>query len=141
MNGSIGPSKNFKECLPQAPSFPPSLFTIYIGDFLAEVRDNTFVSAYADDLAISRNAHNEDTIIASLRPKVDKVVALSAKVRLNLDTYKCETDIFSLDCAEASWQPNIIIDGKRMFCNPFPVLLGVRHDRQLTFGRHIRKIC
>ena len=38
-------------------------------------------------------------------------------------------------------QPNITIDGKRMFFNPFQVFLGVRYVRQLTFAEHVRKLC
>ena len=41
----------------------------------------------------------------------------------------------------SAWQPNINIDGKRMFCNPFPVFMCVRCDRQLTFVELVRKLC
>ena len=61
-----------------------------------------------------------------------KVVAWSGKAKLTPSTSKCETAFFNLDCTEAAWQPNITIDGKRMFFNPFPVFLGVRYGRQLT---------
>ena len=58
------------------------LFRIYINDLLVEFVEDTSIGAYADDLDIARRAHsarNEDVIIASLQPEVEKVVALSAK--------------------------------------------------------------
>ena len=60
------------------------LFAIYINDLLVEFDDNTFVSAYAGDLAMADSAHDKDMIITSLQPEVDKVVAWSAKARLPL---------------------------------------------------------
>ena len=50
VNGSMGQSTTFKEGLPQG-FVLPHLFTVYINDLLAEFED-TFVSAYADDLLI-----------------------------------------------------------------------------------------
>ena len=50
------------------------------------------MSAYADDLLIARSARNKDMIIASLQPKVDKVVAWSDNAKLTLNTSKCEID-------------------------------------------------
>ena len=115
----------------------PLLFAIYINDLLVEFEDNTLVSAYADDLVIARN---KDMIITSLQPEVDKVVAWSAKARLTLNSSKCETAFFSLDCAHAAWQPKITGTGKRMFCNPIAIFLGDKYGRQLTFGVHVRKL-
>ena len=44
------------------------------------------MNAYADDLVIARSARNKDMIVASLQPEVDKVVALSDKTKLTLNT-------------------------------------------------------
>ena len=64
-----------------------SFFTIYI-DNLAEFEKDTFVSTYADDQLIARNASNKDMIIASLHVEVDEVVVWSDKARLSLNTSK-----------------------------------------------------
>ena len=72
--------------------------------------DNIVISACVDDLLIVPSACNEDMIMASLQLEVDKVVAWSAKVRLILNSSKFETTFFSLDCAEAAWQPSFTID-------------------------------
>ena len=99
------------------------------------------MSVYADDLLTAQSACNKDMIVTSLQPEVDKVIAWSDKARLTLNTYKCETAFFSLDCAEAAWHTNITIDLKQMFCNPLPVFFGVRYDRQHTFAEHVQKLC
>ena len=44
------------------------------------------MSAYADDLLITRSARNKDMIMACLQSEVDKVVAWSDKARLTLST-------------------------------------------------------
>ena len=82
--------------------------------------------AYTDDLAIAHSAHNKDTIIASLQPEADIMVASSAKARLTHNSSKCKMAFFSLYCAESAWQHNIAIDGKRMFYYPLLIFLGVR---------------
>ena len=92
-------------------------------------------------MLIVRSTRNKDLIMASLQPEVGKVVAWSDKVRLTLNTSKYEIAFFNLDCAEVVWQPNITINGKRMFCNPFQVFLGVRYGQQLTFAEHVQMVC
>ena len=124
------------EGLPQGSVLSFLLFTICINDLLVKFEDDTFVCAYADDMAIARCARNKDVIIASLQPEVDKVVAWSAKMRLTLKISKCEMAFFSLDYAEH--QPNIAIDGIQMFRNPLSVFLGVRYHQQVTFGEHVQ---
>ena len=106
VNGSIGPSIIFKKSLPQGSTLFTLLFTMYIDDLLAKFNKDTFVSANADDLLIVCSARNKDMIMACLKPEVDKVVAWSDMVRLTLNTSKCEAAFFSMDCAEAAWQPN-----------------------------------
>ena len=59
VNCLIGPSRTFKEELPQGSIF----FSIYINDLLAEFEKDTFVSAYSDDMLIARSAHNKDIIV------------------------------------------------------------------------------
>ena len=137
MNGSIDPSRTNKEGLSQGSVISPLIFTIYIDDLLAEFVKDTFVSAYADDLLLARSARNKDKIVASLQAEVDKVVAWSDKTRLTHNTSKCEAVFFSLDCAEAAWHSKITIDGKRMFCNPFPGFLR----RQIRLAAYLCRAC
>ena len=133
----MGPSRNLKEGLPQVSVLSPLFFTIYMSDLLAEFERDTFVSAYADDLLIARSAYNKDMILASLLLEVCKVVDWSDKARLTLNISNCDTAFFSLDCAEATKHHH----WWKMFCNPFLVFLDVRYDRQLTFAKHVRKLC
>ena len=113
-NGFIGPSRTLKELLPEGSVLSPLIFTIYKNDLLAEFKEDTLVSAYADDLARAHSARKKHMITSSLEPEVDNLIAWFDKLRLTLSTSKCVTAFFSLDCADAAWQANIIIDGKRM---------------------------
>ena len=135
------PLSNFKEGQPQSFVIFTLLLTIYINDLRAKFAKDAVVSAYAGDLLVARNASNNYINVASSQPEVDRVVAWSVKARLTHNTSKCETAFFIQDCEKAACQPNITIDEKRMFCNPFPVFLGVRYDLQLTFAEHMRKLC
>ena len=110
VNGSICPSRTFKEGLPQSSAIYPLLFKIYANDLQTELKNDTFVSAYDDDPLIARSVRKK----ALLQPEVDKVVFWSDKARLTLSTSKCETAFFNLNCAEAAWQTNITIDEKRI---------------------------
>ena len=80
-------------------------------------------------------------VVASLQPEVDNVVTWSDKAILSLSSSKCEIAYFSLDCAEATCQPNITINWKRMLGNTFPNFMDVRYVWQLTFGEHMLKLC
>ena len=81
-------------------------------------------------MLIARSAPNKDMIVASQQPEIDKVVAWTAKAKLTLNSSKCETVVYILDCEEALCRPNITIDGKRVFCSPIPIFLDVKYDRK-----------
>ena len=87
---------------------------------------DTFISANADDLLIAHSVRNKDMIVLSLQPEVCKQVAWSDKARLTLNISKCEIAFFSLDCAEAAWQPNITIDENR--CSAIPSRFSLVSD-------------
>ena len=48
---------------------------------------------------------------------------------------KCETALFSLDYAESAWQK------KTNVMQSLPIFLGVRYDRRLILGDHVRRLC
>ena len=50
---------------------------------------------------------------------------------------------FSLDWAQAAWQNHLTSPLTENGCTatPYPIFLGVRHDRQLTFGELVQKLC
>ena len=141
VNGSIGPSRTYKESLLQGFVLYPLIFTIYIDDLLAEFEKDASVSAYAGDLLVVRSARNKDIIVASLQPEVDKVVAWSHKATLTHIISKCVTSLFSLDCAETPGNHCVTTDGKRMFSNPLPIFLLVKYNRQPNFGKHVQRLC
>ena len=121
VNLSIGPSRTFLEDLPQFSVLSTLLYTIYIIDLLVEFKDDAYV--------IACSASNKYVVISSLQPEVDNVVAWSA--RLTMNAFMCVMAFFSLDCAEAAWQPNITIAIKLMFCNTLLIFFDAPDEERL----------
>ena len=101
------PPEHSRSVCPRAHFILPFFFAIYVDYLIADFEMDTFVSAYADDQLTVLIVCNEDMIVASLQPELDKVVVCSYKVRLTLITSKCVTACFSLECEEAFWQTKI----------------------------------
>ncbi|XP_077476349.1 uncharacterized protein LOC144089409 [Stigmatopora argus] len=140
INNTIGRSRTFKEGLPQGSVLSPLLFIIYINDLLDKFNDSTLVSAYADDLALACRGRNKEEVESRLQAEVEKFCRWRSEAHLNLNTTKCEASFFSLDSAEAKWQPKILINGATLKHNPTPTFLGVSFDRQLTFAEQAKKV-
>ena len=141
VNGSTGRSRTFKEGLPQGAVLSPLLFITYSNDLLDSFDDATLVSAFADDLALACKGRRKEDVEMRMQPEVDKVAEWSGKNFLKLNATKCEVSFFTMDSAEARWQPTVSIGECRLRCNPTPTFLGVTYDRQLTFGQHVQNLC
>ena len=53
---------------------------------------------------------------------------------------KCETATFPSGSCDAKWQPKLALDGKPVPFIPTPKLVGVKLDRNLSFGPHVDDI-
>ena len=71
---------------------------------------------------------------------VDAVSKWSARWKLQLSAEKCECAFFSTNSHEAKWRPSITIEGRPLKYNPTPTFLGIKYDRQLTFGGHVEEV-
>jgi len=140
-NGAYGTARTFKEGLPQGSVLSLLLLVIYINDLLGGFDKNTLVSAYADDLAIACRGRNKTAAAAKFQDETNRVVQWPETSRLQLNSAKCETVIFTLDATEANWQPTISNEERLLNKNPTPTFLGVRFDRQLTFNAHVNATC
>ena len=59
---------------------------------------------------------------------------------LPLNPSKCEASFFSVDSHQANLQPNLLLLGYRLHCNPTPTFLGVTFDRTLSFSKHVSSL-
>ena len=141
LNGVTGRCRTFKEGLPQGSVLSLLLFVLNINGLLRNFSESTMVSAYADDLALACRGHKKEDVALRIQAKVDKVVSWSQQARLTLNAAKCEVAFFSLDNAEAQWQPQITINGVPPSCTPSSTFLGVTYDRRMTFGTQVKKLC
>ena len=81
----------FREGLPQGAVLSPLLFITFVDELLAVFEEGTFVSAYADDLALATSSHKKEVAAEKMKTEVNKVEAWSRRSGLTLNTRKCET--------------------------------------------------
>ena len=64
----------------------------------------------------------------------------SAKWKMSLNTSKCETTAFTTDPSEASWSPQLTINGQPLAVTTAPRFLRITFDRRLTFRTHAQAV-
>ena len=66
-------TKTFKEGLPQGAVLSPILFVLFINDMLGFFEEDSFVSAFADDLAIACSSRKKEEAEVTMQNEVSKV--------------------------------------------------------------------
>jgi hypothetical protein len=134
--GQLSRARVFREGLPQGAVLSPILFITFIDDMLELFAEDTFVSAYADDLAIACTATDKREAEVKMRTEVRKVEGWSRRNGLQLNYKKCTTCLFTTDTGEYKWAPKVPLGDGNITEDRNPKFLGVTYDKQLTFGAH-----
>ena len=135
-NGVLSNSQKMRQGLPQGSVLAPILFLFYINELADLLPPDPTISMYADDVSILATARKLEEAERSAQQTVDIVVAWSKEWKLNLNASKSESSFFSRKPSDAAWSPTIRIGGRTINYEPYPRLLGVTLDRQLTFSTH-----
>ena len=119
--------------VPQGSVLSPLLFLFYINGIRVKAPEGTFISMYADDIAVW--SQHKDRVIAqeAVQSALNNFGAWSEEHRLMLNPSKYEVAFFSTDPAEANWSPSIQFNGQAFSFNRTPTFLGVMYDRTLSF--------
>ena len=133
-NNTLGGTRTVHQGLPQGSVLAPLLFICYINSLAEELPTDTVNAMFADDVAILATSRDRSEAEAVAQASVDIVSRWSKEWKLNLNATKSEVSFFSNWTWESGWEPTIEIDGKKLAFQPFPRLLGVTLDRELTFG-------
>ena len=119
----------------------PILFVLFIDDMLDVFEEDSFVSAFADDLAIACSSRKKEEAEVMMQKEVSKVEEWSKRNGLHLNTDKCTTCLFSTDSSESKWVPTLTLHGRTLKEDKNQTFLGVTYDKRLTFGQHVDQTC
>ena len=102
LDGVNGSSMKLQQGVPQRSVLSPLLFLFYINGIRDAAPEGTFISMYADDIAVW--SQHKDRVIAqeAVQRAVNNFGAWSEEHRLMLNPSKCEVAFFSTDPAEAN---------------------------------------
>ena len=136
----VGRTRLLREGVPQGAVLSPLLFIIFIDDLLGRFKEDTLVSAYADDLALAVSNSSKEEAESCMQGEVDKVVRWSTEYGLTLNIGKCEACLFTPSTAEYKWKPTLTIAGQTIQETQNPRFLGITYDKMLTFNKHVEEV-
>ena len=131
-------SVEIKQGVPQGSVVAPLLFLLFIDDITKDVPANH--ALFIDDLSIWTTDRDKPKTIVAAQNAIDHITAWSRKNKLGLNLSKCETATFSSGSVDANWKPRLTLDGKPVPFNATPKLVGVKLDRTLSFGPHVKDV-
>ena len=138
--GTCSKKGTFQQGLPQGSVISPVLFLMYIDDLPESITGDVQTSLFADDVACFVQDRSLEAAQERIQGAVDAVSKWSARWKLQLSAEKCECAFFSTNSHGAKWRPSITIEGRPLKYNPTPTFLGIKYDRQLTFGGHVEEV-
>ena len=134
-NGRLSRPRPLKNGVPQGSTLSPLLFSIYISD-LPHSQSQQY--AYADDLALLYVDKDWKKIEKTVDSDMMMIISTYLdKWRPKLSRAKTTTTAFPLSNREANRQLKIFVRGSLLPHHSHPTYLGVKLDRQLTYGQHL----
>ena len=144
INGNIGNVKNSNEYgLPQGSALSPTLFKIYLLDFLNEFDKNPDIKLYkfADDGTVKVRGETNAECVDSLNTVINSVQKWTRKWRMvvNCDVNKTEYILFGSAENNTSIPEELELDRKRIKKVAETKVLGLQIDEDLSFISHAKK--
>ena len=139
INNVLSDFKNLSTGVPQGSILGPLLFSLYIND-LPSVCQDCEVLMYADDTVICGWGKNNVEVAARLTKVMVDVSDWLNKCCLQLNTSKTVAMFFS-KTSKSHTEPDVFISDQRIKIVKEYKYLGILIDNQLTFKKHVKKIC
>lgn len=138
MNGQESTHFPIKAGVPQGSILGPILWNIYINDLLEAIPD---LVAYADDGTIFVSYHRDQREEGAtiLQESLDLVETWSRQWQVKIAAEKTQACIFSR-MQDVNNNPDIFISGRLLPHQESLSILGVKFDKHLTFGDHVKNL-
>ena len=137
--GTRSKRRKVKQGVPQGGVISPFLFNLHMR-FLPIPPDENSILTYADDITLLTSGPKVENLAAKRNTYLaDLYLGLESK-SLKLSAEKSTATIFSTWYNDASFNPNVIMNGKTIPVTRIPKILGVTFDVMMTFRRHSRNI-
>jgi len=141
INGTTSKTTTFRQGVPQGAVLSPLLFIIFINDLPSALPNNdTQTSMFADDVALYITGPNRNSLASATQESVNAIHNWAKTWKLQLNSSKCSTTLFSNSTADINWDANIKLEDRAICQDANPTFLGVTYDRCLSFGPHVHNI-
>ena len=148
LHGATSESRTFQQGVPQGCVLSPLLFLFFINNLAEHLfsvdparASNLVFSLFADDVTILSSHRDRAIATREAQWAVSEIAKWSRRWKLGLNATKSEVTYFSSWRGEPEFIPEIRIGDSRIPFNPYPKLLGVTFDRELTFTSHTTIVC
>ena len=136
-NGERSRKRRLQNGLPQGSVLAPIPFNIYTADIPPTISGQYI---YADDSALVFSGRTYEEIQSTLEPDLLIICQYFHGWHLKLSESKTICTVFHLANRQASKKLIIKLNGMTLRFDPAPIYLGVKLDRSLTFGPHIKML-
>jgi ribonuclease HI len=136
-NGEQCRMRSLSQGVPQGSVLAPHLFVFFINGITDQVPEDVEMALYADDVAIWSSDRNKEVATARIQDALNSISDWCSKKKMLINAEKSEVAIFSTSSGDASWRPDLWLNGQRMPFNATPKFLGVTMDRCLSFNNHV----
>ena len=146
VNGEVGdPRQSTEYGLPQGSVLSPTLFKIFVSDFVEEVSKHKDIVLYkfADDGTIKITAKNSKDCVATLETVLRYLESWAKKWRMKYNCDKNKTEIIAFNTAEQNKgliPQEFLLGGKTIYRVCKTKVLGLTIDEDLTYIPHSQEV-
>ena len=126
-----------KNGLPQGGVLAPTLYNIYTADIPTTEGTQNFI--YADDLCITAQANSFEEVEKYLTKGLRELSRYYEENQLKANPTKTQISVFHLRNKDAKRHLKVEWNGTDLQHSDYPIYLGVKLDRSLTYKEHIIK--
>jgi len=134
IENKLSNNKPIEAGVPQGSCLSPQLFALYINDL--PLHPNSKVALFADDTLLYATANSNLKAVSKLQRQINKIEPWFAQWRISLNPSKTNAILFSNKSPINTPKPKIL--NTQINWSTSITYLGVKIDRNLNFGKHVR---